>query len=193
MSFWERDDGRRWCACFQVWQPPSDTRTCEAGGCPELRSVTECRHCGHTVNESCGARNNMDGDVLHGHRLGVVATAAREAWRDARTVTSTDQLDALPEGSILRRSFTSCAGLELHEIWEHLFAGWYCIGAPTSPPMGDYGIPSLPALLIWHPDWGQHSRCRNCDGRKCMGCVFREYDHDCKHDCPDCCAAEEGK
>ncbi|WP_157897454.1 hypothetical protein [Mycobacteroides chelonae] len=29
--------------------------------------------------------------------------------------------------------------------------------------------------------------CRNCDGRKCMGCVFREYDHDCADDCPDCC------
>ncbi|SIN11638.1 hypothetical protein [Mycobacteroides abscessus] len=29
--------------------------------------------------------------------------------------------------------------------------------------------------------------CGNCDGRKCMGCVFREYDHDCADDCPDCC------
>lgn len=29
--------------------------------------------------------------------------------------------------------------------------------------------------------------CRNCDGRRCMGCVFREYDHDCADDCPDCC------
>ena len=29
--------------------------------------------------------------------------------------------------------------------------------------------------------------CRNCDGLKCMGCVFREYDHDCADDCPDCC------
>lgn len=29
--------------------------------------------------------------------------------------------------------------------------------------------------------------CGNCDGRGCMGCVFREYDHDCKNDCPMCC------
>lgn len=29
--------------------------------------------------------------------------------------------------------------------------------------------------------------CSNCDGRLCMGCVFREYDHDCAHDCPYCC------
>lgn len=32
--------------------------------------------------------------------------------------------------------------------------------------------------------------CPNCDGRKCMGCVFREYDHDCKYDCPLCCEVQ---
>jgi len=30
------------------------------------------------------------------------------------------------------------------------------------------------------------SDCPNCDGRKCMGCIFREYDHDCADDCPVC-------
>lgn len=29
--------------------------------------------------------------------------------------------------------------------------------------------------------------CCNCGGQKCMGCVFREYDHQCADDCPDCC------
>lgn len=29
--------------------------------------------------------------------------------------------------------------------------------------------------------------CMNCDGRRCMGCIFREYDHECADDCPDCC------
>ena len=29
--------------------------------------------------------------------------------------------------------------------------------------------------------------CENCDGRKCMGCIFREYDHECQDDCPMCC------
>lgn len=28
---------------------------------------------------SCGARNNMDGDVLHGHRLGLLSEAVRNA------------------------------------------------------------------------------------------------------------------
>ena len=35
---------------------------------------------------------------------------------------------------------------------------------------------------------GQYSECRNCDDRKCVGCVFREYDHDCVDDCPFCCS-----
>lgn len=30
--------------------------------------------------------------------------------------------------------------------------------------------------------------CQNCDGVKCMGCVFREYDHTCRDDCPFCCS-----
>lgn len=30
------------------------------------------------------------------------------------------------------------------------------------------------------------SSCPNCDGVKCMGCVFREPGHDCVEDCPNC-------
>lgn len=37
------------------------------------------------------------------------------------------------------------------------------------------------------------SDCPNCDGRKCMGCIFREYDHDCADDCPVCCREGEPK
>lgn len=29
--------------------------------------------------------------------------------------------------------------------------------------------------------------CANCDDRKCMGCIFREYNHNCEDDCPSCC------
>lgn len=30
-------------------------------------------------------------------------------------------------------------------------------------------------------------KCSNCDGRLCMGCVMREYDHECADDCPFYC------
>jgi hypothetical protein len=33
--------------------------------------------------------------------------------------------------------------------------------------------------------------CENCDNRRCMGCVVREWDHECASDCPFCCEVEE--
>jgi hypothetical protein len=30
-------------------------------------------------------------------------------------------------------------------------------------------------------------KCGNCDERLCMGCVLREWEHECANDCPDCC------
>lgn len=29
--------------------------------------------------------------------------------------------------------------------------------------------------------------CCNCGGRKCMGCVMRDWEHHCADDCPFCC------
>ncbi len=40
---------------------------------------------------------------------------------------------------------------------------------------------------------GTIGECDNCDGRKCMGCVFRERDHTCADDCPVCCSSPEPK
>lgn len=33
--------------------------------------------------------------------------------------------------------------------------------------------------------------CSNCDGRKCMGCVFRDWEHECEDDCPNCCVHDD--
>ena len=30
-------------------------------------------------------------------------------------------------------------------------------------------------------------KCRNCDDRKCMACVLREWDGDHGENCPNCC------
>lgn len=55
----------------------------------------------------------------------------------------------------------------------------------------DNHTPHVAHVLDWAgTEWhcpGQFSECRNCDDRKCMGCVFREHDHTCKDDCPECC------
>jgi hypothetical protein len=37
-----------------------------------------------------------------------------------------------------------------------------------------------------HEHEPEQGGCCNCGGQRCMGCVFREYDHECQHDCPDC-------
>lgn len=34
---------------------------------------------------------------------------------------------------------------------------------------------------------GQASNCANCDDRKCMSCVLREWHDVCEDDCPECC------
>lgn len=36
--------------------------------------------------------------------------------------------------------------------------------------------------------YGQYAECANCDDRKCMSCVCREWHDDCRDDCPECCA-----
>ena len=32
--------------------------------------------------------------------------------------------------------------------------------------------------------------CANCDSRKCMSCVLRDYHDECEDDCPHCCTVE---
>ena len=77
------------------------------------------------------------------------AQAAIDALHEP--ITTVEQLDALPPKCVLRYSYTSQAGWKLHVLWERLEGGWFCIGAPLSPPNQEFGTPLLPALLIWHP------------------------------------------
>lgn len=76
---------------------------------------------------------------------------------------------AIPRGNNVR-VFGLCEKDEKHDA--HIF--------PT-------GVVDMQKNKLMHSCPGQYSDCRNCDDRKCMGCVFREYDHDCKDDCPMCC------
>ena len=61
-----------------------------------------------------------------------------------------------PDWQNYYRTFAQAAIDALHEpitLWERLEGGWFCIGAPLSPPNQEFGTPLLPALLIWHPSW----------------------------------------
>ena len=84
------------------------------------------------------------------HKL---AASTLAALRERCAITTVEQLDALPVYSVLRCDYTSQAGRKLHELWERLEGGWFCIGAPLKPPYQDFGMPLFPSLLIWHPGW----------------------------------------
>lgn len=48
--------------------------------------------------------------------------------------------------------------------------------------------PELRDILVNEADLVANTyACSNCDDRKCMGCVFREYDHECGDACSYCC------
>ena len=84
----------------------------------------------------CGQAINSDADW---------ARHLDEAWTEARTIRTVEQLDALPKRSVIRSS--------VGDYWERLSRStWDCLSengeGPTSPSTG---IP-LPALVLWTPE-----------------------------------------
>lgn len=69
------------------------------------------------------------------------------AWRDACTIRTVEELDALPFGAVVR---TECGSITDRYRDEDGTLEWWVDGSP------DAGVgEDLPALLIWHPDWRQ--------------------------------------
>lgn len=64
---------------------------------------------------------------------------AAEVWREACTITTTDQLDALPTGAFVRDAYGQIMERRRGEAW------WRY--SEKQLPL------ELPALLIWHPGW----------------------------------------
>ncbi|MGE2733822.1 hypothetical protein [Mycolicibacterium vaccae] len=83
----------------------------------------------------------------------LVAEHAEQVWREKCTIRTGEQLDALPHLARIRYAYESPAGWKHDQIWERRNDSWLCISAPLSPPAGDFGVPELPARLLWHPDW----------------------------------------
>lgn len=68
-------------------------------------------------------------------------------------IRTVEELNELPHLSLVLRPYTSQAGWKLHEVWERRNESWYCLAAPLNPPGLEFGVPSLPVLLVWHPAW----------------------------------------
>jgi hypothetical protein len=70
--------------------PPDVTFYEEDEALEDVDDAIENALCAHfpqvDVLCSCGARNNMDGDVLHGHRLGAVSAAVHVALAELKLI-----------------------------------------------------------------------------------------------------------
>lgn len=74
-------------------------------------------------------------------------------WREVCMIRTVEQLDALPEGSVIRSGRSvlergSSRGRGLGPVESR----WYGIGWELSVDADDI---ELPALLVWHPDWSE--------------------------------------
>lgn len=87
--------------------------------------------------------------VEGGHYLDQHAEHQAAVWREACTIRTVAQLDALPVGSVVMPLWYLAAG----PCWR-LSDGWF--GVFIDKPMYPLGARTKPdnsALLVWHPDW----------------------------------------
>ncbi|MCA4754772.1 hypothetical protein H8Z60_19785 [Mycolicibacterium fortuitum] len=96
---------------------------------PGFRSCT----CGQWIDEDPAAQFSRKSFAVH----------VREAWAEACTITTVEQLDALPVRCIVRWSHGSTDEREA--------CGWSW--GPTAHD--DFFADGDTALLLWHPDWSK--------------------------------------
>jgi hypothetical protein len=78
-----------------------------------------------------------------------IVREVEKVWRDACTITTAEQLDALPDRSIVRAG-TNGHAYEKSMLFTLTGRRWMEAGN-GSPERSD--AIGLPALLIWHPGW----------------------------------------
>lgn len=82
--------------------------------------------------------------VVWGDSVDDLADDLIGVWREACTIRTVEQLDALPEGAVVRRfGFTP-------QVFERASDLWLVPGNDSPDYPGEH---MLPALLLWHPDW----------------------------------------
>lgn len=78
-----------------------------------------------------------------------MATSGLTALQQACTVETFEQLDALPEGAVIR---WDCGPGVKAKVLERCVCDWMEPGTDSMETHGDW---LLPALLLWHPGWGR--------------------------------------
>lgn len=139
----------------------------EGAASPRLQDVI--RSAVEEVNQ-IGCENDLTDTDLDD-----VTARAFDAWREVCMVRTVEQLDALPEGSVIRSGRSvlergSSRGRGLGPVESR----WYGIGWELSVDADDT---ELPALLVWHPDWDDDPTPPMCP---------RGHGPLENGDCPDC-------
>lgn len=95
---------------------------------------------------SCGWESPVRGKQ---HPREAHADHVVDMLRQARTITTIDQLDALPVETVVRE--LSRDGFVLEKYWDQVWdeARWLYPGDDDPQP-----FPSLPALVLWRPEDG---------------------------------------
>lgn len=86
----------------------------------------------HLILCHCGTWFDDEGD----HRAHVAAT-----WREARTVRTVEELDALPRNSMVLDP--------TWRVWQRIREQWVALGRLHAPPM----VP-FPVVVLWTPEDG---------------------------------------
>lgn len=106
----------------------------------------------------CGCGWRIDGEALDYSADNDAATQIAElhaahvaaTWREARTVRTVEELDALPFLTIIREVYgPSPSGYDYGGVHERRTSGWECIAGvlrDTPNPI------RLPALVVWMPE-----------------------------------------
>ncbi|SBS73835.1 hypothetical protein MHPYR_180083 [uncultured Mycobacterium sp.] len=79
-----------------------------------------------------------------------------DAWREACTITTVEQLDALPFESVIRDQDGIILAHNPRHVYPSQLRPWWPLSGYSALER-DYGVEAesitLPALLIWSPDW----------------------------------------
>ena len=103
---------------------------------------------GPYVDRSMG---DIDGEV----NMLAVAAAVADALEDARTITTTEHLDALPFLSVVREIFrTSPSGADYGGLYERRTSGWHPVAGVYKGAADNGFSPKLPCRFLWVPAQG---------------------------------------
>jgi hypothetical protein len=79
-----------------------------------------------------------------------------EMWREACTISTLEQLDELPIGSVVRTTEERVA-VKTGERWGNQsgHGSWWSVADEDEFDLSSDELDDLPALLLFHPDWSK--------------------------------------